>query len=204
MFRSWVARKYGGLESHPLALYEAIEQVSYFEGSMGWVVMVCGTSARLSGLLPAHFADEIFGDPRAVAGGFVGAMGAARAVPGGVTVSGRWPWGSGTPHCTYVAGGTRIVNETGEPAELPDDTKSLLVIFERGQVELSDNWDTGGLRASASGDYIVNDVFVPAGRWLRSLADRPTIDAPLYRFAPVGSLAAGVAFVCLGLGQRPG
>ena len=75
VFRSWVARKYGGLESHPLALYEAIEQVSYFEASMGWVVMVCGTSARLSGLLPVRFAEEIFGDPRAVAGGFVGAMG---------------------------------------------------------------------------------------------------------------------------------
>ena len=55
VFRLWVAEAYGGLQSHPLALYEAIEHCAYFEGSLGWVVMVCGGSASTSGAVNACY-----------------------------------------------------------------------------------------------------------------------------------------------------
>ena len=202
VFRLWVAEAYGGKQAHPLALYEAIERAAYFEGSLGWVMMVCGTSSSLSGVLVPHVAKEVFGGERSVVGGFVGAMGKARAVEGGLRVTGRWPWGSGTPHCTSIVGRAQVVDEAGEPSALADGTKAPLAIFAREQVTLADNWRTSGLRGTASGDYGVEDAFVPEGRWTSFPASAAAVDHALYRFAPVGALAAGVASACVGLAQR--
>ena len=200
--RLWVAEACGGRQAHPLALYEAIERAAYFEGSLGWVVMVCGTSGSLSGQLAPPVAKEIFADERSVVAGFVGAMGSARVADRGLRVTGRWPWGSGTPHCTAIIGGVRVVDEAGEPGAPGDGKNTRLVFFAREQVTLADNWRTSGLRGTASGDYSVEDAFVPEGHWLPFPASAPHVDHALYRFAPVGALAAGVASVCLGLAQR--
>ena len=39
---------------------------------------------------------------------------------GGLRVSGRWQWGSGTKHCTWVGGGCRVVGPDGKPAARDD------------------------------------------------------------------------------------
>lgn len=202
VFRLWAPTECGGMQAAPLDLFRAIELAGYHEGSLGWIVMVCGTTSRTAGQLRSDHARALFGDLRSVVGGFVGPTGTATVVPGGLRVTGRWPWGSGTPMCTAIAGTARIVDSVGQATTLADGTSAPFIYFDRSQVELADNWDTVGLRGSASGDFIVTDAFVPDGRWLPTLAAPATIDDPLYRFAPIGALAGGIAAVCLGLARR--
>ena len=131
-------------------------------------------------------------------------MPAGRAVPvdGGLKVSGRWAWGSGTRHSTWVGGGCLLVGPDGKPAPRADGLASAFVFLEPEDVAFIDNWETSGLCGTGSGDYEVADVFVPEGRWVdlnnRNLV-RPN---SLSKFSFFGLLACGVASCAVGIGRR--
>ena len=203
VFRLWVPEDYGGIQTDVHTLLRAIELASYHDGATGWCVMIGATTALNAGRLPRHHAQTIYGDPRAVTGGFGRPAGEGRLTEdGGLVVTGRWQWGSGTDHCTWIGGGVRIVDEDGQPAALPDGNRAPFVYFRRDQVNLLDTWHSAGLRGTGSTDYIVNEAFVPEGRWASLVAPEPLIEAPLYRFSLLGALAVGVAAVSIGLAAR--
>ena len=202
VFRTWVPSCYGGRGGSATDLFEAIETVAYYNASAAWCVMIGGTTPLASGFLPPKWAQQIYGDPRAVTGGFANPIGRGRVVDGGLQVSGRWGWGSGTFHCTWIGGGVSISADGGAPAARSDGLKTPFVFFERKDVTLHDNWHTLGLQGTGSVDYEVNDVFVPEGRWVQFPMREPVVDEPLYRFSTIGALAAGVAFVAVGIARR--
>lgn len=191
MFRAWVPARYGGDEADALTVLDAIEALSFHDGATGWCGMIAATTSLTSAFLPPEFAQEIYGDPLAVTGGF--ALPAGRAVPteGGIVVNGTWQWGSGTSACTWIGGGC-LVEGGGAP----------FVFFERGQVELLDTWRVAGLKGTGSTDYRVVDAFVPEGRWVHVMRAAPVVDGALYRMPFMGLLALGVCSVALGLARR--
>ena len=193
VFRLWIPKRYGGLEGHVHDLTDAIEQVAYHDGSTGWCVMIGGTTALNAGFLPPEFAEQIYGDRRAVTGGFGMPAGVGIEVDGGISVTGEWAWGSGTSHCTWIGGGCRIEGRPGAP----------FVYFDLDDVELLDTWHVTGMKGTASTHYRVTDGFVPEGRWVDFVATpEPVCDGPLYRFSFLGALAIGVASVTIGLANR--
>lgn len=203
MFRAWVPARYGGDESDAMTVLDAIEALSFHDGATGWCGMIGATTSMTAAFLPPEFAQQIYGDPNAVTGGF--AMPAGRGVPveGGLLVNGRWQWGSGTEHCTWIGGGC-IVEEPGPSGRGSESGKhsAPFVFFEREQVELLDTWRVAGLRGSGSTDYSVTDAFVPEGRWVHVLRAEPVVDGPLYRMPFMGLLSLGVCMVALGLARR--
>jgi alkylation response protein AidB-like acyl-CoA dehydrogenase len=202
VFRTWVPRAYGGAEGHVADLLDAVEAVSYHDASTGWCVMIGASTALNAGFLPAAFARQIYGDPRTVSGGYGMPSATAVAVDGGLRVTGRWAWGSGTSHCNWIGGGVRIVDAAGAPAPLPDGTTAPFVYLDRHDVELLDTWHVMGLKGTASTDYTTTDAFVPHGRWVEITRPEPKVDGPLYRFSFLGALAMGVTSVLVGLGRR--
>jgi alkylation response protein AidB-like acyl-CoA dehydrogenase len=203
VFKLWVPKIYGGRQAHVHDALDAIEDVAYHDGSTAWCVMIGVTTGLTSGLLPPEFANEIFGPPGAIAGGYGMPGGTGVAVDGGIRVTGRWSWGSGTDHCTWIGGGVRIVDGDGKPAQLADGTSVPFVFFDRDDVELLDTWHVAGLKGTASTDYTVTDGFVPQGRWVEFVGGpQPIVDSPLYRFSFLGALGIGVATVMVGLGRR--
>ena len=203
VFRRWVPAAYGGAEATLLQGLGDIEQVSYHDGSTGWCVMIATTSALMSGFLPPHWGQTIFGNPRTITGGYAMASGTATAVVGGgLLVTGHWPWGSGTDHCNWIGGGVTMVDAQGQPGPRADGLRSPFVFFESSDVEIVDIWRTSGLKGTASNDYQVNGVFVPEGRWGEFLTASPVVDGALYRLPFTAVLALGVACVGLGLARR--
>jgi len=201
MFRRWVSAEVGEGASVTDVL-GTIERISQADGATGWCVMIANTTALISHRLPAEWATTIFGDPAACSGGFGMPAGAARVVDGGLVVTGRWAWGSGTDHCTWVGGGVRVVDENGESTKTLDGARTPFVFFEPGDVELLDTWHVAGLKGTASTDYSVDAVFVPEGRWAQLIGVDPRVDDALGRFPFFGALASGVAAVMIGLAQR--
>jgi alkylation response protein AidB-like acyl-CoA dehydrogenase len=191
MFRAWVPAAYGGDQTDALTVLDAIEALSFHDGSTGWCGMIAATTSLTAAFLPPPFAQEIFGDPLAVTGGFAMPAGRGTPVEGGIVVNGTWQWGSGTAHCTWIGGGV-LVEGGGAP----------FVFFERDQVEILDTWRVAGLKGSGSNDYVVRDAFVPEGRWVHVLRAEPVVDGPLYRMPFMGLLALGVCSVALGLARR--
>lgn len=203
VFKLWVPKAYGGGEAHITALLDAIETCAYHDGSTGWCVMIGGSTGLNAGFLPPEWAQEIYGPAGAITGGFGMPSGTAMPVEGGMRVTGRWAWGSGTDHCTMIGGGVRVVDAAGAPAAMPDGTRAPFAYFSLDDVELLDTWHVAGLKGTASTDYTVTDAFVPQGRWVEFVnANGPQVDGPLYRFSFLGALGIGVASVMVGLGRR--
>lgn len=202
LLRGWVAEEYGGRNATVREVLGEIEAVSRADGASGWCVMIANTTGLTSHYLPADWASEIYSDPAVCTGGFGMPAGTATVVDGGLKVSGRWAWGSGTSHCTWIGGGVRVVDADGEPTSTRDGAVAPFVFFEPSQVELLDTWHVSGMKGTASTDYTVTDAFVPEGRWAQLFDSKPHLDSSLGRFPFFGALAAGVAAVIIGLAER--
>jgi len=202
LLRGWVAAEYGGRGASVSEVLAEIEALSRADGAAGWCVMIANTTALTSHHLPAVWAREIYADPAGCSGGFGMPSGTATLVDGGLSVSGRWPWGSGTSHCSWIGAGARVVDGRGEPAQTADGAATPFVFFEPQQVELLDTWYAAGLKGTASTDYSAAGAFVPEGRWVQLVGGAPLIDSALARFPFFSALACGVAAVLVGLGAR--
>ena len=84
--------------------------------------------------------------------------GQAERVEGGYRVSGRKIFGSGSPV------GDLLI--TSAPYDDPTDGPTVIhfpVPFKGGGVTVMDNWRAMGMRATGSGDVVIDGVFVPEG-----------------------------------------
>jgi alkylation response protein AidB-like acyl-CoA dehydrogenase len=201
--RALVPARYGGGEHALQEVVDAIERLGYHDGSFAWCGMIAATTGLSAAYLPADWAERIYGDPATITGGFAMPVGTAVEAEGGLLVNGRWQWGSGTHHCTWIGGGCWVVDAGGAPAPRGvDGLNAPFVFFERGEVQIHDTWRVSGLRGTGSNDFEVVDVLVPEGRWVEFARAAPVVDGPLYRFPFLGALALGICAVSLGLARR--
>ncbi|MEM7217948.1 MAG: acyl-CoA dehydrogenase family protein [Pseudomonadota bacterium] len=204
-----IPERYGGTQRPAPDSLAVLEELAYADSAVAWCAMIYTTTAMLGSFLPEEWARRVFSIERSgevfncpVAAGAAAPSGRGRVVEGGVVVSGRWAWGSGTHHAQWICGGT-IVEEDGKPRTLPNGAPAVHVMFfEPSQVQLHDNWDPSGLRGTGSVDFEVVEQFVPDGRWTLLGASRRQVDAPLYRFPFFGYFAGAVACVPLGIARR--
>ena len=76
------------------------------------------------------------------------------------------------------------------------------MLFPKSSVQMVDIWHTLGLRGTASNEYVVKDLFVPADHTM--LRDKPVDrreEGPLYRFGSSQLYSAGFAGVGLGMAR---
>jgi alkylation response protein AidB-like acyl-CoA dehydrogenase len=199
LFKLYVPARYGGAEVSAADGLAVMEEVAAHDGSTGWCVMIAMTTGLLAGYLPAEYAADVYGPAGAITGGFAAPMGRGKRVDGGISVSGRWQWGSGIAHCTAIGGGCVVHGGGPDGDERPT---AKFVLFDLDDVEVLDTWYVAGLKGTGSTDYQVSDAFVPEGRWFALAGAVPREDGPLYRFSFFGLLALGVSMISLGLARR--
>ncbi len=203
-FRQWVPVELGGPAIPAWQSLRVIEQYGYADGAVGWCVAIATTSSLLAAFLPADWGKLIYADPESITGGFAMPKGRARPLPdGGLEVTGRWQWGSGTSHCTWIGGGCLVVDADGKSAPRPDDGLRVpFVFFDRDEVEIIPTWDVSGLSGTGSNDYAVDGVHVPEGRWVEIGRTAATFPNPLTHFSFYGLLALAVAATSVGIARR--
>jgi indole-3-acetate monooxygenase len=163
VFRMPILRADGGLELNPMEIARVVEEISYHDGSTGWVSMICCDSGFYSALLPdASVASTIFSDIDSLTAGWLSPAGQAEEVEGGYLVTGRWSFGSGIMHSEHIVGGV-LVMKNGEMVFGENGMPTYLAaILPTNDVQIHDVWHTTGLRGTSSNDYSVTNVFVPA------------------------------------------
>lgn len=166
LFHLAVPHSYGGVEADPVTASRVVEEVSAADGSAGWCVMLAAQAGIYCGFIPPEVAQSVF-EPRGVFAGTARPIG--RAVPSqsgggeGYTISGRWPFASGSSHATHFTG-EALLYEGGSNTPTKDEQANDRVVaffVPRDQVTVHDTWDTTGLRGTASHDFEIRDVFVP-------------------------------------------
>lgn len=192
LFRLLLPASLGGHGLSALEFMHVVEAAAALDGTIGWLVGNGGGMARAGGYLPAESAREIFDDPLAFLVSSTGAVGRAVRVPGGYSVTGRWPFGSGSPHGTWFTPLCEV--HDGEQAT----GERIFVYAPRKDVLLDDNWEVSGLCATGSVHFELADVFV-SDRLAHPFQPEPTHPGTLYRL-PTGSIFSWtVATVPLGI-----
>jgi hypothetical protein len=174
-FRLLAPRDVRGAELDPLTFVRVAEAAARADGSTGWCLMIANCFAAFGGLLPEGGARTIFGDESTIVAGAFRPFGRAVEVDGGYRVSGQWPLASGSTFATGYVGGC-VVMADGEPVIGPAGTPVMReAAFRAEHVEVIDTWGSTGLRATASHDFAVSDVFVPADHtmWFGEHPRRP-------------------------------
>jgi alkylation response protein AidB-like acyl-CoA dehydrogenase len=201
VFRLLAPHELGGAEIDPLTFLRVVEETAYADGSIGWCALIGGCYSTFAGLLPQEGAREIYGDEHTISAGAFRPSGVARPVQGGFQVSGRWQLGSGSSHADWFLGGCTIADDASEARSPASPITARLMFFPASGVEVIDTWDATGLRGTASHDYSVRNLFVPAHHTMW-FSDPPVIDRALYQMPVVGLFAAYVAAVPLGIGRH--
>ena len=202
VFRMPMPREWGGPENDPLTQIEVIEELSSQNGSVGWCAMIGSDGGYFSALLDQDVAREMYRDLDSVTGGAVAPFGRAWPVEGGYRVSGRWPFGSGCQHSTWMSSGC-LVYEGDAPRPGANGRPEFISCMLPGEAcEILDTWHTTGLRGSGSHDYAVEDLFVPQERTFSLITSRSRRTSPLYRFPMMflcnqGAVPLGIARAAL-------
>lgn len=206
LYRLLTPQAVGGAELPVADFVQAIEVLASADAAAAWCTMIGCTACVIAAYLPPAVAHECFAAPGLVACGVYAPRGQARRVVeqgvAGFRVSGRWPWGSGAQVADLATAGCLVIGDDGQPERLPDGSPRVqLMLLRRGEFTPLHNWDSLGLRGTGSGEFEVDDVFVPASRSVCVAVDAP-LPAPLYRFPIFGLLACGIAAVALGIAGR--
>ncbi|MFA5882453.1 MAG: acyl-CoA dehydrogenase family protein [Acidimicrobiia bacterium] len=169
LYGALAPKELGGLELSLEENLDIVEEIAYADGSTGWTYMACATTSAFFGAWCGdEFVREAFADGVPLMAGQLAPNGQATKVVGGYVVNGNFQFGSGIDHASLVGMGF-IVTDGDNPPEY------RMGVVPKDAVTLTGNWDVMGLRATASYDYRVVDVFVP--------------EAASFSYAAVGSLA---------------
>lgn len=191
-FRLLLPAPLGGLGLSALEFMDVVEAAAALDGTIGWLVGNGGGMSRAGGYLPEVSAREIFDDPSAFVVSSTGGLGRAVRVPGGYSVTGRWPFGSGSPHGTWFCPICAVEDDGQATGEL------IFVYAPRRHVRLHHNWQVSGLCATGSVDFELEDVFVP-DRLTHAFQPEPTQPGTLYRLPTRSIFSWTVATVPLGI-----
>lgn len=193
IYRAMVAKRFGGDEKHPSDFLRMIETISQADGSAGWVASF-GFSAVYLSSLPLETLQKMYASgPDVVFAGGIFPPQTAERVEGGVLVSGRWSWGSGSTGADLIGVGIKV--EGGSSGGLP-----LIAVMPADKVTIVPNWNVTGLKGTGSHDMVADKVFVPE-EWMFIRGGPSSLETPLYRYPSMPLAAQVLAVVGLGVAR---
>ena len=197
----WLPEELGGTEATPAEVVDAIATLSAADGSTGWCAAVAVGTNALAAYLPADGAHDIFSASSITGGSFNPTGRATMAADGSLRLSGRWGFGSGSSHADWLAGACLRVGDDGEPLTNDDGRpEARLAFFPTAVATIHETWDTSGLRGTASHDYQVDALDVPAAH-TTSLPFTPWPAGAMWRMPPMPLFFAPLAAVSIGIAR---
>ena len=159
LFRITVPRRYGGYEVNIHTKLEVSAALAEGCGSTAWAVTLINVCNWFTSLFSQQAQDDVFGaNPNARVAGVLAPSAKTRRVDGGLIVTGKWYYSSGSLHATWGLVGIPIVNEAGEQV----DQGVALIPME--QLSIEDTWYVAGMKGTGSNAIVANEVFVPDHR----------------------------------------
>lgn len=199
------ASRWGGAELGNEAVVELVSTVAAGDAASGWVFGLIASHFWLASAFGLELQEEMWGDdPNAMmSSSFAAEASSCSAVDGGYRISGRWPYSSGSDHCTWAMVGAVI------PTENAAAPLMRWCIVPRSDYTVDDTWRTCALRGTGSNTLGLDDVFVPEHRTvdpiLLMIGQAPGADAnpsPLFRLTFATALSWYLSATALGAAAR--
>jgi 3-hydroxy-9,10-secoandrosta-1,3,5(10)-triene-9,17-dione monooxygenase len=197
IFELMVPRCHGGLELDLDTFLEVGLTLAEGDASMAWVTTFYIEHNWMLCQFPASFQQALYASrSHVLAPAMVSPNGRAEVVEGGLRLSGRWSWATGSAHGDWVIVGASV---SGSPE--PD---IRFIALPRSDVIIEDTWHVDGMCATASNDVIIEDKVVPEERSVSMIEmssgtapGSKLHEGPLYRtpMPPILGLAASMPAV---------
>jgi 3-hydroxy-9,10-secoandrosta-1,3,5(10)-triene-9,17-dione monooxygenase len=204
LFRVLQPKRWGGYELDLQMFYDILMTLAEADMSTAWVYGVLGVAPWVVALLDDRAASDVWAnDSSSLVGLSLPPAGEVTAIEGGVRISGRWRYASGSAHCDWAFVGAIVNFESAQASAGRANWHVLLVPKE--DYTIDDTWYTFGLKGTGSNDIVINDAFVPNHR-IRRMEDNLACIGPgqavntasLYRI-PFGQVfGGGVAYGAMG------
>ncbi|WP_342388721.1 acyl-CoA dehydrogenase family protein [Salinicoccus bachuensis] len=194
LFKLFVPKEVGG---RMLGLPEALqvfEDAARADGSFGWLVQIGSGAGFFATVMEPGAVRQLFAHRNFYIAGSDRPMGTARKTPGGYKINGTWPFCSGASHASLFTATCRIASDDA------DDGKLQAFAFTPEQVEIDEDWNAFGLKATGSHIIHVADAFVPEHHRFDVADPHFHFDHPVYHYpfqpfatANIASTAVGIA-----------
>ena len=203
LFRMTVPQAYGGLELPPLEAYQVWEALARIDSAAAWNLVIGSGAICFLPFMPAAAADEVFASgPDVVFAGATSTPVEARRVDGGWRLTGQVPFASGCDRGDWFFLGALTAPEPARgEATVPGQRVSRVAYVPRSDVRIVDTWRSSGMRGSGSGDFVLEDVFLPdhrSGMLARAWHPAAAFSGPLYRLS-IWQAFHGEVLVSLGV-----
>lgn len=149
----WVPKSYGGLEKSLSEGLKILQSLAKIDGNLGWTITLCSGANFFIGNMQPKLADKIFkSDKNPILGGSGGTFGIAEKKGENYLLNGIWKYATGAPYLTHFTLNAKI-KENGKE-------EILSFILDKNQVEIIEDWNTMGLKSTATCSFKVKDVLV--------------------------------------------
>ncbi len=200
LHRAYQPARYGGYEldfAFQVDLGDALGQGC---ASAAWCGVFYAQHPLVVGMMPPEAQDEVWADPDTlVANAFFTPETTCTPVDGGYLLDGAWILSSGVDHCGWNNLNVMVAQKDGPP-------EHRFMLVPNSDYKILDDWHATGLGGTGSNSVVLEKVFVPAHRTLRTLDCRggPTpgsaaSDSYLYRLPLMATFPVGPATVAPGV-----
>ncbi len=217
-FRLLLPRSLGGAELEPLVYVRVLEEIAKADPSTAWSLGQNSGCSMAAAYLDPEIAREVFGGPPNPArqgsagtpnhgilawGPDLPGAGRGGVAEGGIRVTGRLGFATGSRHATWLGAHVPLFEPDGTPRRGANGRQDVrTVLFPKASATIIDNWQVIGLRGTGSDSYAVDDLFVP--RQYTLSRDNPAErreQGLLYRFTTGMIYAMGFSNVSLGIAR---
>lgn len=204
LYRTLLPRQLNGYGIGLDTFMKVMETLAAADASTAWCVGQASGCSMAAAYVDAPVAQDIWGnDSRGVLAWGFQLEGRAKVVPGGYRVTGKWGFGSGGHHATWMGAHCHVELPDGSLLKTEDGALvERTMLLRQDQLNWSSTWDVVGLRGTGSDTYTLNDVFVPEAYTVRRDIDSERrIDEPFFRFTTTSAYACGFAGVSMGIAR---
>ncbi|MGD0105548.1 MAG: acyl-CoA dehydrogenase family protein [Rhodopila sp.] len=204
LYRTLLPRQLNGYGAGLATFGKVMETLAAVDASTAWCVGQASGCSMAAAYVEPAIAREIWGDDSrgVLAWGFQ-LEGRAKVVPGGYRVTGKWGFGSGGHHASWMGAHCHV--ELPDGSLMKDGNGALIertMLLREDQLAWSSTWDVVGLRGTGSDTYTLTNVFVPDAYTLRrDIDEERRIDEPFFRFTTTSAYSCGFAFVSMGIAR---
>ena len=152
IFRSFVPKRYGGLEIGLDSFIDLGLAVSEQCTSTGWITTFYMEHNWILSQFSRETQDAIYGNqPYVLAPASISPNGRAKRVGNHYELNGRWAWGTGVMHADWVILNGIVQGDAPEPR---------LFVVPREHISVDDVWHTSGMRGTGSNDMLADQLLV--------------------------------------------
>ena len=174
LFRFLQPKAYGGMELDFVSYFDIPEMLGRGDASTSWVVANVASHHRGITLWPAQAQEEIWGqNPETIiASGIAYVQGQGHAVDGGIELTGKWGFSSGVDLAEHEQLACVVKDADGKPIDW------IMCQVPLSQCNVTDDWQTLGMRGTGSRTVSCEKVFVPEHRALSMDITKPGHEFP--------------------------